>query len=240
MEKGSCDQHVSHRFALDWLFDRINLDKAIQFTYVSTAQQIAGVLTRRFIKHTHVALCGGRILSQEKQVEANRRDAQWASLGKMKATPWTLSTEKKMDQEAMTEAGHNDENPSNTSWGNLVRPYSSPKTLQHSAWVKKVKQSIEFWWIIKFTKHIRFFESVQARLQDLTHVAAEVFGISLWKKWQTESWNNFVCVGVTKIGRLLRFLRLCVSTDPERNGKRYLARWKTWRDWQGKERYLGQ
>ena len=46
MEKGSCDQHVSHRFALDWLFDRINLDKAIQFTYVNTAQQIADVLTR--------------------------------------------------------------------------------------------------------------------------------------------------------------------------------------------------
>ena len=41
-------RHVSrtHRGDLDWLFDRINLDKAIQLKYVNTPQQIADMLTK--------------------------------------------------------------------------------------------------------------------------------------------------------------------------------------------------
>ena len=40
-------RHVSrtHRVHLDWLFDRINLEKAIHVRYVNTAQQIADVLS---------------------------------------------------------------------------------------------------------------------------------------------------------------------------------------------------
>ena len=40
--------HVSrtHRVALDWLFDRINLDPKIQIKYVDTKNQLADILTK--------------------------------------------------------------------------------------------------------------------------------------------------------------------------------------------------
>ena len=43
-------RHVSrtHRVALDWLFDRINLDPEIQFKYIDTENQIADILTGKF------------------------------------------------------------------------------------------------------------------------------------------------------------------------------------------------
>ena len=41
-------RHVSrtHRVALDWLFDRINLDPKIQIKYIGTKNQLAGILTK--------------------------------------------------------------------------------------------------------------------------------------------------------------------------------------------------
>ena len=41
-------RHVSrtHRVALDWLFDRINLDPKIQVKYVDTKDQLADLLTK--------------------------------------------------------------------------------------------------------------------------------------------------------------------------------------------------
>ena len=41
-------RHVSrtHRVALDWLFDRINLDSKIQIKYIDTKNQLAGILTK--------------------------------------------------------------------------------------------------------------------------------------------------------------------------------------------------
>ena len=41
-------RHVSrtHRAALDWLFDRINLDSKIQITYIDTKNQLADILTK--------------------------------------------------------------------------------------------------------------------------------------------------------------------------------------------------
>ena len=41
-------RHVSrtHRVALDWLFDRINLDPKIQLKYIDTKNQLADILTR--------------------------------------------------------------------------------------------------------------------------------------------------------------------------------------------------
>ena len=41
-------RHVSrtHRVALDWLFDRINLDPKIQIKYIDTKNQLAGMLTK--------------------------------------------------------------------------------------------------------------------------------------------------------------------------------------------------
>ena len=41
-------KHVSrtHRVALDWLFDRINLDSKIQMTYIDTKNQLADILTK--------------------------------------------------------------------------------------------------------------------------------------------------------------------------------------------------
>ena len=42
-------RHVSrtHRVALDWLFDRINLDPQIQIKYIDTKNQFADILTKR-------------------------------------------------------------------------------------------------------------------------------------------------------------------------------------------------
>ena len=41
-------RHVSrtHRVALDWLFDRINLDPKIQINYIDTKNQLADILTK--------------------------------------------------------------------------------------------------------------------------------------------------------------------------------------------------
>ena len=41
-------RHVSrtHRVALDWLFDRINLDSRIQIKYIDTTKQLADILTK--------------------------------------------------------------------------------------------------------------------------------------------------------------------------------------------------
>ena len=41
-------RHVSrtHRVALDWLFDRINLEPKIQIKYVNTKNQLADILTK--------------------------------------------------------------------------------------------------------------------------------------------------------------------------------------------------
>ena len=41
-------RHVSrtHRIALDWLFDRINLDPEIQFKYIDTKNQLADILSK--------------------------------------------------------------------------------------------------------------------------------------------------------------------------------------------------
>ena len=41
-------RHVSrtHRVALDWLFDRINLDPQIQIKYIDTKNQLANILTK--------------------------------------------------------------------------------------------------------------------------------------------------------------------------------------------------
>ena len=41
-------RHVSrtHRFPLDWLFDRINLDPKIQIKYIDTKNQLADILTK--------------------------------------------------------------------------------------------------------------------------------------------------------------------------------------------------
>ena len=41
-------RHVSrtHRVALDWLFDRINLDSKIQIKYIDTKNQLADILSK--------------------------------------------------------------------------------------------------------------------------------------------------------------------------------------------------
>ena len=46
-------RHVSrtHRVALDWLFDRINLDPKIQIKYIDTKNQLADMLTKGNFTH---------------------------------------------------------------------------------------------------------------------------------------------------------------------------------------------
>ena len=47
-ERSPAMRHVSrtHRVALDWLFDRINLDPTIQIKYIDTKNQLADMLTK--------------------------------------------------------------------------------------------------------------------------------------------------------------------------------------------------
>ena len=46
-------RHVSrtHRVALDWLSDRINLDPKIQIKYIDTKNQLGDILTKREFSH---------------------------------------------------------------------------------------------------------------------------------------------------------------------------------------------
>ena len=46
-------RHVSrtHRVALDWVFDRINLDSKIQIRYIDTKHQLADLLTKESFTH---------------------------------------------------------------------------------------------------------------------------------------------------------------------------------------------
>ena len=48
MTRSPTMKHVSrtHRVALDWLFDRINLDPKIQIKYIDTKNQLADILTK--------------------------------------------------------------------------------------------------------------------------------------------------------------------------------------------------
>ena len=85
----------------------INLDKAIQVKYVNAAQQIADVATKGpFSQECWILIddtsniflqpvCDICVLLRRQHVETLRSDVQRASLGKAKATPWTLSTQKK-------------------------------------------------------------------------------------------------------------------------------------------------
>ena len=52
-------RHVSrtHRVALDWLFDRINLDPKIQIKYIDTKNQLADILTKEISHVTNGIIC---------------------------------------------------------------------------------------------------------------------------------------------------------------------------------------
>ena len=59
-------RHVSrtHRVALDWLFDRINLDPKIQIKYIDTKNQLAGILTKgNFTRECGIICCACSILA---------------------------------------------------------------------------------------------------------------------------------------------------------------------------------
>ena len=52
-------RHVSktHRVALDWLFDRINLDTKIQIKYIDTKNQLADILTKAISRVMSGIIC---------------------------------------------------------------------------------------------------------------------------------------------------------------------------------------
>ena len=52
-------RHVfrTHRVALDWLFDRINLDPKIQIKYIDTKNQLADILTEEISHVTSGIIC---------------------------------------------------------------------------------------------------------------------------------------------------------------------------------------
>ena len=59
-ERSPTTRHVSrtHRVALDWLFDRVNLESDIKIKYVDTKNQLADILTRRsFSKNNGITSC---------------------------------------------------------------------------------------------------------------------------------------------------------------------------------------
>ena len=136
---------------------------------------------------------------------------------------------RKDGSEAMKKVGGNEENRGNTARWNPEQPHSSPNTVRKRnwnmyinkldnflrmmycgvcswtivcgscpSWLKKVKNQ-EFSKITKFSKHSR---SLQARLPDLTNVAAEFYEIALWQNWQTASWNNLSLLEPPRRNRL--------------------------------------
>ena len=82
-------RHVSrtHRVALDWLFDRINLDSKIQIKYIDTKNQFADILTKgNFtrdewnhllssfnISHSSFTLCSSALAKQIQQGSGEER-----------------------------------------------------------------------------------------------------------------------------------------------------------------------
>ena len=52
-------RHVSrtHRVALDWLFDRINLDPKIQIKYIDTKNQLADILPKEISRVMSGIIC---------------------------------------------------------------------------------------------------------------------------------------------------------------------------------------
>ena len=52
-------RHVSrtHRVALDWMFDRINLDPKIQIKYIDTKNQLTDILTKEISHMTNGIIC---------------------------------------------------------------------------------------------------------------------------------------------------------------------------------------
>ena len=69
-------RHVSrtHRFALGWLFDWINLDPKIQIKYIDTKNQLADILTKGNFTHDEWSplLC-----QSQTDVEQNTRRCRW-------------------------------------------------------------------------------------------------------------------------------------------------------------------
>ena len=77
-------RHVSrtHRVALDWLFDRINLDPKIQIKYIDTKNQLADILTKgNFTRdewnhllcfYSILAILALLLASQRRQKELNK------------------------------------------------------------------------------------------------------------------------------------------------------------------------
>ena len=73
-------RHVSrtHRVALDWLFDGINLDQKIQIKYIDTKNQLADILTKGNLTRdeSNHLLCLTSAISkiQEKSESQRNRD----------------------------------------------------------------------------------------------------------------------------------------------------------------------
>ena len=89
-------RHVSrtHRVALDWLFDRINLDPKIQIKYIDTKNQLADILTKRnftreewnhllcliFFSHYSSTVCSDTMAKRSQQDSGEERVTAKSSL----------------------------------------------------------------------------------------------------------------------------------------------------------------
>ena len=77
-------RHVprTHRVALDWLFDRINLDSKIQIKYIDTKNQLANILTKgnftrdewnHYISHFSSTACTAAMAKRAQQESGEER-----------------------------------------------------------------------------------------------------------------------------------------------------------------------
>ena len=91
-------RHVlrTHRAALDWLFDRINLDPKVQIKYVESKNQLADIPTKDSFTRDELHLfnimndttfsCSHSFLSTGKQFEMSKRSRESSSPGSPTAT----------------------------------------------------------------------------------------------------------------------------------------------------------
>ena len=89
-------RHVSrtHRVALDWLFDRINLDPKIQIKYIDTKNQLADILTKETIIVENIFSAGRRILQGTKRLFTIERGNPLQRISKerliLKSSSWEV------------------------------------------------------------------------------------------------------------------------------------------------------
>ena len=161
--RSSTMRHVSrtHRVALDWLFDRINLDPQIQIKSIDTKNQLADMLTKgNFtrnewnhllclfnISHFSSAECF-EVMSKRKQKESSEERVTAKSrpmINLIARAPSTLSSSASESPGKTRHESQNPPSPQTEKYDRTVRPVVSAHSSSYSEWnIDKTSSSQEW------------------------------------------------------------------------------------------------